>query len=1145
MVRRFLLRVLIAVACSGLFGVAWFAWWYRDAVAMNPGDHISRGAIQGIISQESPVFYADGRERLGVFFSQEHRIYVPYDEIPQAWIDAIVAAEDKNFFHHRGVDPEGIARAAWLNLKAGSVVAGGSTLTQQTAKNLYYRPDRSMRSKWDEAVNALRLERHHEKEEILEYYANQFHVSANGRGLGIGARYFFDKDVAELTVQECAFLAGLVKAPSWYNPFIARSEERREQARSKAQARTRYVLGRMVEEGTLSPAVYESLADRPIPFRRGTFRYESNVVLDAVQRRLEQSPFPELFEAAGIDNPSTAGIQIRTTLDADAQRAATYGLWHHLTDVGLAMEGAAAGALVFVHTDRTPTAKRVRQPEPREFFYARVVGSEGGEVHLDVAGWPGVLDADAVDRAAGVLARAAEGDRWARTGEAHRSQVRSALSPGDVVWVSVRPEPAEGAERLACDLELRPELQGAVLLVEDGAVRAMVGGNDNKNFNRALDAHRQLGSTWKSLVFASALQLGWAPTDLLDNRRAVFPFEATFYYPRPDHASDDRVSMAWAGVRSENLATIWLLYHLLDRLTEEQVRQLAEQVGMAPGEDESRQEYIVRIRDGLGVIALRSRVEAGLLNAVREEVASELEYSRWPEDALEVRSLHYGMGFDRERQRVEAMSSARERTARLDALTASMTWLERRAPDCQQQVDTVRAALAPPEVVRPSRMVRWLFGGETVPEPPSLEPVVLEPEVLADLWVRPGGERVQIACGQSPGEDWGALDAETIARLQLASAPVIDDDPLVDGRLHASSVRALRSAIDGRKARSSMLDPWDPELLFLHPDFRTMLALKFLAAQAGALGVEGDIPPVLSLPLGAVDVRLEEAVTLYSGMLTGLRWRIPGERYEAGAVPGTRVRRGVPASRDATSLISEIRDRDGNVLYRAVPEVVQASDPVSAALTEDILRNVVRHGTGQRARAAAPGWPLAGKTGTTNDYRNAAFLGQVPRVADGEVVGRYTLGVYVGYDDNRRMARGTTRLGGPNGALPAWAATVAGLRDAGLMGEAAPEVLEPPEGYSRVTVAVGTGAPVESVDLVEEDPVRSILVHGDRENLHRRFAPLGRHAQVEDDQVAPLPLPPQEDLPTDTAGPPAAEDADAAAEEQNPGGLPVSEPPSD
>ncbi len=1133
MLRRLIARLLLLGLVLGVGTLGALAWWYQDTVVLDPGEHVSREAILGIISQESPVTYRDGQARLGVFFAQEHRVYVPYQDIPRAWVDAIVAAEDQNYWDHHGIDPEGIARAMWLNVKAGGLVAGGSSLTQQTAKNLYYRPDRSLRSKLDEAVNALMLEAHHDKEDILEYYANQFHVSSNGRGLGIGARYFFDKEVSELTVQECAFLAGLVKAPSRYNPFIGRSEARRQEARDKAQARTNYVLGRMVVEGSLSQAEYDVFSERPVPFRRGQFRYESNVMLDAVQRRLEQSPFPELFEQAGIDNPSTAGIQIRTTLDADAQRAATYGLWHHLTDVGTVLEGAELGASAFVLTDRTPDSTRSRPPAARDFVTARVTGLDESGVVLDVAGFPGRLDADALERVAGILARAEDGNRWARVDDDDRQALKRVLVEDAVVLVSVRPEQGD-PEVLACDLELRPALQGAVLLVEDGAIRAMVGGHDNRNFNRALDAHRQLGSTWKTLVYASALQLGWAPTDLLDNRRGVFPFEGTFYYPRPDHSSDDRVSMAWSGVRSENLATIWLLYHLLDRLTEEQVRQLAAQVDMAPREGEARADYIRRIRDGHGVIALQSRVEAGLLHAVREEVAVATEAGPWPEDAREVRSLHYGMGFAKERARVETMRGGSERDVRLSSLQASLTWLEERLPGCQQQVDTVVAALAPPEDPEPSRLVRWLFGGPEAVQPEVVAPVALAPEVLEGLAVKPEGDSVSVACGPVGDAQWAPLTPETVTRLQGVGAPLLDDDPLIDGRLHASTLRALREAIDGRKAWSARLDPWDPELLYLHPDFRVMLSLKFLAAQAELLGIDADIPPVLSLPLGAVDVRLEEAVSLYGSFTSGQQWTFPGERYEAGSVPGLRVRRPVPAPADDTLLIAEIRDRDGNVLYRARSEAAEVLDPVSVALTRDILENTVQHGTGRLAIQAAPGWNLGGKTGTTNDFRNAAFLGQVPRTRDGQEAGHYVLGVYVGYDDNRRMTRGSTRLHGASGALPAWAAVVEGLRVAGLMGDGPPQERGVPDGFSRVPVAAGTGTPLE----VGSESDRTVLVHGDPDNLHRRFAPLGQRPQVADDLLEPVPLPGEGDEVVDTATPPPA--APTPPEGTNPWGFPVS-----
>src|SRR5262245_57476179 len=138
-------------------------------------------------ASETTVTYRDGKTRLGVFFDEQHRRALTWDELPAPWVVAIVAAEDGRFWSHNGVDPESVARAAKENVEAGEVVSGGSTLTQQTAKNLFDRPDRSLGSKWEELDYALHLEKTYTKREILTFYANGFHVTGNGTGIAIAA----------------------------------------------------------------------------------------------------------------------------------------------------------------------------------------------------------------------------------------------------------------------------------------------------------------------------------------------------------------------------------------------------------------------------------------------------------------------------------------------------------------------------------------------------------------------------------------------------------------------------------------------------------------------------------------------------------------------------------------------------------------------------------------------------------------------------------------------------------------------------------------------------------------------------------------------------------------------------------------------
>lgn len=1074
---RWSLRALVALLVLGA-GASVYGWWaYRTHVLEDPGEHVSREAIAEIIAQESPVLYADGETPVGVFFAQEHRSYVAWEDIPAAWVDAIVAAEDQRYFEHPGVDPKGIARAMWANVQAGSVVAGGSSLTQQTAKNLYYRPDRSLRSKWEELVNALRLEAHYSKEEILEFYANQFHVSANGRGLGIAARYFFDKEPGELSTLECAFIAGMVKAPARYNPFVGSTEARREEARRKARIRTRYVLDRMLATGRLAEAEHARLVEEEIPFKRGSFRYDTNVLVDEVAARLEQAPFPGIFDELGIDNPSTAGIQVVTTVDADLQREATWALWHHLSEVGPLLEGQTLA-------DFREDPDRLGPPDPHRDFPVhdfrlaevtgvRLEGAGSPSLTLDAGGKGCLVDEQALRRVATILAQADSGSAWTKASGDQVLAVARGLPRGTVVWVSQR-EPG------LCDLELRPELQGAVLVLEQGQIRAMVGGNDNKNFNRALTARRQLGSTWKAVVYALALQHGWAPTDALDNRDNVFYFEGTWYYPRPDHASEPFVSLSWAGTRSENLASIWLLVHLLDRLDTDAYREAAAAVDFVPRSDEDRGAWIVRMRDTYGIIAVDSRMEEVSWTAARQDLLAELDEGSPEHRAL--LSLSFGRGAAAEAVRVASGSSGSTRARKLRAVQSNYLRYREVAEACRPEAQALLDLAAAGVGARPKESWIPFLGGLTASPPPPVPPV----EDFASLRVRRSEARVEVACGRPEGEGWGPVDGVLLEALASGAELEL---PTLSGvqieRAPLGLLDRLARAHERRRLVLGSVDPYDYEALQYHPDFRALVAMRTMARFAREHGVAEELPPVLSMPLGAVDISLEEAASLYQGLLTGQRWSFPGVVTEASGVPGLRSSTAVAAPEGRTLLIAEIRDRDGNVIYRARPEAEEITDPVAGRLTGDILRNVVRWGTGRRALEAVTlgrsPVPVAGKTGTTNSYRNAAFSGWVPKAtADGWSASQgFSLSAYVGYDDNRPMTRGRTRLQGSSGALPVWIGTAQGLADHGFLGAEAPEEAEweVARGLDRVPVAPGSGLPTTE-ELAEG---RSVLISGERD----------------------------------------------------------------
>jgi penicillin-binding protein 1A len=1060
----------------GIVGAAVGCSWYQDQIVDNPGAHISPQAIQSVIAQESPVLYRDGQTRIGVFFSQEHREYVRFERIPEAWVQAIVSSEDKSYWSHPGLDFVGIARAMKDNIVARRLVAGGSSLTQQTAKNLFYRPDRSFRSKWTELKNALRLEANFSKEEILEFYANQFHVNSNGRGLGIAARYFFDKRPEELGTLECAFIAGMVKAPSRYNPFIG-SDARKARSLERAKHRTAYVLKRMAAEGHLSASELEGLLQEQIPFSRGRFQYQKSSIVDEVESRLSQAPFPRVFHELGIDNPSTAGISIVTTLDADAQRAATYGLWHHLSEVGPLLEKQTASALLLPDS-AAPAPGTGRDPVRRGFYTGWVVAASADAVSVDLAGSQCEVDSAGLKRMAQILTRARTGNKWARPTAADIASLRATLVKRSLVRVSIR----DVGQSPVCDLELRPELQGAVMLLESGQIRAMVGGNENKDFNRAVAAKRQLGSTWKPVLYLAALQLGWAPTDPLDNRPNALQFSGGWYYPRADHLSEPWSSISWAGTRSENLASIWLMAHLTDRLSTTEFRQLATEVGLTQKRDESRSTYIKRIQ-GAGVNGADSRMDEMVFMAAKLDVLARGSHSA--EAARELRSMTYGFGLERELKRVGS------NTRKTRALRRTFKHIGPLTESCTAQGFVLQALARAGQSAAAARAVVGTV--DAIPAPVS-PPELPSTSGLSDLRGRVGETGLELACGRVEG--WKPIDMATLTSLSLGQVRLAGGLPrmvLVDG-LPSEVLDDLGQTMPRMRGVLTMAGAYDMDRLQYHPDFRILVGMRYMDRLARTLGVQSRLPDVLSLPLGSVELSLEEAATMYQGMMDLQAWSFQGEI--GGPTPAT-----VPTPAQPAQLILEIRDRDGRVLYSAEPAPRPVADASAGRLVGDILRNVVRWGTGRRAlgkvRIGQVAVPVAGKTGTTNSYRNAAFAGFVPKASpDGWVWGNaYTLVTYVGYDDNRSMRRGSIRLQGSDGALPAWISTAQGLADSGLLGAVgegvSSEFIGAPGEWASPVVA-GSGLAASTWDVDDSKSTRTVLIRTDQSGINpdRSFTPV-------------------------------------------------------
>lgn len=301
--RRRRRRAVLAVGLGLLFGSGG-----GFGVAMFSG----LPAIQGLESYEptaaTRIFDRNGDEIAAIFV--ERRIPVSIDDIPPELRNAIVAVEDKTFYQHHGVDALGIVRAVLSNLRKGRAAQGGSTITQQLAKNLFLTPDKTLRRKLKEAYIAFQIERRYTKDQILQLYLNQIPLGNGAFGVEAAAQTYFGKSAKELDLIECATIAGLPKAPSYYNPV--KHPER-------ARQRRNVVLLRMRDEGLISQAEFQRYKDEPL-------------ALVARGRRNNAAPYfvdyllPQLEQRFGEQRVWRGGLQVYTTLDLKLQEAAEKSL---------------------------------------------------------------------------------------------------------------------------------------------------------------------------------------------------------------------------------------------------------------------------------------------------------------------------------------------------------------------------------------------------------------------------------------------------------------------------------------------------------------------------------------------------------------------------------------------------------------------------------------------------------------------------------------------------------------------------------------------------------------------------------------------------------------------------------------------------
>jgi len=299
----------------GLLGVAmltggFYAWIMADLPDLDALDAGLALPSTRIYDRQGRLLYQIADPQTGV------NQVVPLDDLPDCMIEATLATEDANFYRHPGVDIEGVVRALWINLKGGEVVAGGSTITQQVARNLLLDPnqraERTLRRKLRESVLALQLTRRYSRDDILALYLNQTYYGNLAYGIEAAARAYFGKGAGELTLAECAMLAGLPQAPARYNPLTNPEA---------AKQRQQTVLGLMVKVGALTQAEADRAYAEQLQYASASFPVEAPHFVAAVWTQLQRDFGEELY---------AGGLEVITTLDLTWQQAAQDAAQRHL-----------------------------------------------------------------------------------------------------------------------------------------------------------------------------------------------------------------------------------------------------------------------------------------------------------------------------------------------------------------------------------------------------------------------------------------------------------------------------------------------------------------------------------------------------------------------------------------------------------------------------------------------------------------------------------------------------------------------------------------------------------------------------------------------------------------------------------------------
>ncbi len=519
------------------------------------------------IKLQTPLRVYSKDNRLIAEFGEKRRAPITIEQIPTIQLQAFMAAEDARFYEHFGVDIKGLTRAAIELVSTGEIQSGGSTITMQVAKNYFLSRDRTFIRKFNEILLALQIERELDKNRILELYLNKIYLGNRAYGIAAAAQVYYNKPVSELSLAQMAMLAGLPKAPSAFNP-LANPD--------RAMIRRNWILGRMRDLGYITPDAHGLAVSAPITASYNST--ETEVDADYVAEMARSEMVRRFGEDAYTD-----GYTVTLTVDGENQQVATEALRNGLEAYD--RRHGFRGPIGQIDEDTLATSELsdviLNYPRVESLLPAIVeeVDDESGEVRVYA-------------RVVGPAIMPFETMTWARRYKTENltgpepEKPSDVVSPGDVVYVRAQ-EPVQASSEADADesspqaddpeqptaatvaLAQIPRVEGALISLEakTGAIQALAGGYSfgQSKYNRAIQARRQPGSTFKPFLYLSALESGMTPATIYNDAPIVFDDSELETAWRPQNSSGQfygPTRLREALYRSRNLVSIRLLRDL-------------------------------------------------------------------------------------------------------------------------------------------------------------------------------------------------------------------------------------------------------------------------------------------------------------------------------------------------------------------------------------------------------------------------------------------------------------------------------------------------------------------------------------------------------------------------------------------------------